>query len=337
MSVLLLGCFWEANPLKILLLLVAVLIGLLLLIEVGLRLIFGFGNPLIYQADQEIGYLLVPDQKTRRFGNRIEINQYSMRSSPIAPIPDSTTLRLLLVGDSIVNGGWWTDQSNLISEMLSQDLSQILDPKTPQPKIEVLNIAANSWGPPNQLAYLKKFGTFHAHSIILIINTDDLFTKPPNPEIVGRDRNYPDHKPAFALLELFNRYRSSPLPPTNTSQLPPEPSDLVGYNLQTLTQIQAITTETSAQFLLALTPLLREIGSPGPLDYEIKARQRLIELTQTEQITYLDFLPIFNSISQPETLYRDHIHLSVQGNQLVTQTLIETLKQQLGITANSSL
>ncbi len=320
---------------KILLIIVAVLVGLPLLFEVGLRVIFGFGNPLIYQADDQIGYLLVPSLKTRRFGNRIEINQYSMRSSPITPVPDSTTLRILLVGDSIVNGGWWTDQSNIISEMLNQQLSTIEGKNTSQNKIEVLNIAANSWGPPNQLAYLQKFGTFEAACIVLIINTDDLFTKPPNPEIVGRDRNYPDHKPALAILEILNRYRSSTSPST-PPQAKPEPSDIVGYNLEAIQQIREITSQTSVQFVLAMTPLLREIGTPGPLDYEIKARQRLIELTKAEQMIYIDFLPIFNSTSQPETLYRDHIHLSIKGNQLVTQKLTQTLQQQLGIAVNSS-
>ncbi|HBE20024.1 MAG TPA: lipolytic protein G-D-S-L family, partial [Cyanobacteria bacterium UBA11367] len=56
---------------KILLIIGGIFIGLFLLLEVGLRLFWGFGNPLIYIADDEIGYLLAPNQKTKRFGNRI--------------------------------------------------------------------------------------------------------------------------------------------------------------------------------------------------------------------------------------------------------------------------
>ncbi len=74
-----------------------------------------------------------------------------------------------------------------------------------------------------------------------------------------------------------------------------------------------------------MTPLLRETGDCEPRDYEIKARSRLIEFTETEQILYLDFLPIFNSIQQPIKLYRDHIHLSPQGNQIVSQIIMNTM------------
>lgn len=322
---------------KIVLIILTVGVGLLILTEIGLRVIFGFGNPLIYQADENIGYLLVPDQKTRRFGNRIEINQYSMRSSPIAAVGDPTTLRILLLGDSIVNGGWWTDQSDIISEILSQQLTQTLDLQTPQNRIEVLNVAANSWGPPNQRAYLQKYGTFRAAYLVLIVNTDDLFTKPPNPEVVGRDRNYPDRQPALALQEVLNRFRSPGQPRATPSSAPqPQPNDPVGYNLRAIEDIRDIAAQAEIPFLLAMTPLLREIGTPGPRDYEIKARQRLTELTQTQQIPYIDFLSIFNSTSEPESLYRDHIHLSVRGNQLVAQKLTQSLQQQIGLWINSS-
>lgn len=315
---------------KIALIFLAVWVGLVIIVEVGLRVFFGFGRPLIYQADTEVGYLLVPNQKTRRFGNRIEINQYSMRGSAITPTPESGRLRILLLGDSIVNGGWWTDQSDIISEILSQQLNQTLDRQT----IEVLNVSAGSWGPPNQRAYLQKFGTFQAAYLILIINTDDLFSKPPNPNIVGRDRNYPDHHPILAILELLSRFSSSK--EISLSPTQPEPNDPVGYNLQAIQEIQEIATQAKMPFLLVMTPLLREIGTPGPRDYEIKARQRLTEMTQTQNIPYIDFLPIFNKIDEPTSLYRDHIHLSVEGNQQVTQKLTKTLQQQLKIAGNSS-
>jgi lysophospholipase L1-like esterase len=74
-----------------------------------------------------------------------------------------------------------------------------------------------------------------------------------------------------------------------------------------------------------MTPLLREIGSPGSRDYEVKARQRLSEFTKTQQIAYIDFLPKFNTTKNPKTLYHDHIHLNLQGNQIVS----EVIKQKL--------
>lgn len=293
---------------------------LLLLLEVALRWLFGFGNPLIYIADEQIGYLLAPNQRTRRFGNRIEINQFSMRGVPIAAKPEPSTLRVLLLGDSIANGGWWTDRDDIISEMISRYLASEID-NTKFKRVEVLNASANSWGPRNELAYLRKFGTFEAAVVVLLLNTDDLFAIAPTFLPVGRDSNYPDRKPPLALVEVFHRYilRSKPAPELAAANS--EEGELVGHNLTAIEQIQAIVRENHTHFLLAMTPLRREIGSPGPRDYELKERQRLTEFTQSQQIFYIDFLPSFNLVDRPEGLYRDHIHLSPQGNQLVSQEI----------------
>jgi hypothetical protein len=312
----------------------AVVIGLLLAIEVGLRSLFGFGNPLIYIGDQQIGYLLAPNQRTRRFGNRIEINEYSMRSAAISKTPAPSTLRVLLLGDSILNGGWWTDQTNTISSVMMRDLA--LTTTSNYHEVEVLNASANSWGPRNELAYLEKFGDFNAQSIIVIINTDDLFATAPTALPVGRDRNYPDSKPPLALMEVWQRYAKQQKPIPELKAVQEEAGDRVGINLEAISKIQALTRQNNSKFLLAMTPLLREIGEPGPRDYEITARQRLKDFTKAQQITYIDFLPIFNANTNARRLYQDHIHLNLQGNQLVSEVIERSLLQILGFSIFSN-
>jgi lysophospholipase L1-like esterase len=304
------------------------LIILGIILEITLRLLFGFGNPLTYIADPQIGYLLSPNQQTRRFGNQIAINQYSMRSPDLALERSPDTLRILLVGDSVANGGWWTDQKEIVSVIMQQLL------KPPMPKsfqqIEVLNASANSWSPRNELAYLRQFGTFAAQIVVLLINTDDLFGTAPTTLPVGRDRNYPDRKPALALIEVITRYLIKPDPIPELKAVQAEAGDRVGFNLEAIAQIQATVAQASGQLLLAMTPLLREIGTPGSRDYEQTARQRLQDFTQSQQIRYLDFLPIFKATAQPQTLFRDHIHLSSLGNQQISQNLSEAIQQMLG-------
>jgi lysophospholipase L1-like esterase len=303
----------------------AVVLGLLVAIELGMRLLFGFGNPLIYIGDQKIGYLLAPNQRTRRFGNRIEINEYSMRSASTNQTPAPSTLRILLLGDSIVNGGWWTDQAQTISSLMMDSLAK----NTNYQNVEVLNASANSWGPRNELAYLQQFGTFHAQAVVLLINTDDLFAIAPTALPVGRDRNYPDHKPPLAIVEVLQRYILPQKPIPELQALQNETGDRVGINLEAISKIQALTQENHSQFLLFMTPLLREIGESGPRDYEIVARQRLSDFTKTNQITYIDFLPIFNSTANSQNLYHDHIHLNNQGNQLVSEIIEQSLTKIL--------
>lgn len=309
---------------KIALLILAIGLGLLTLLEVSLRLLFGFGQPLIYIPDERIGYLLAPNQRTRRFGNRIEINQYSMRSAPVSPTRPASTLRVLLLGDSVANGGWWTDREETISAMIAREL------EGGEGAVEVLNASANSWGPRNELAYLQRFGTFDAQAVVLLINTDDLFATAPTSLPVGQDRNYPSRQPPLALVEVLSRY-VLPSPPVSPElqAVQAETGDRAGRNLEAIQQIKEIVNKNNGQFLLAMTPLLREIGQPGSLDYEKKARLRLNDFTQNEQVTYIDFLPIFNAAPQPETLYRDHIHLSPTGNQKVSELISKELSRLL--------
>ena len=300
-------------------------VGVLVLLEVLLRVLFGFGNPLTYIADEQIGYLLAPNQRTRRFGNRIEINEYSMRSSPITVTRSPFTLRVLLLGDSIANGCWWTDQEQTIAAIMTQMLQQEAAIVNTFNSVEVLNASASSWGPRNELAYLQRFGTFDAQAVVLLINTDDLFATAPTSVLVGRDRNYPSHKPLLALVEAAFRYTLPNKPVPELLAVQAEPGDRVGRNLAAIKQIQDITFQTNSYLLLVMTPLLREVGEPGPRNYEHQARQRLTDFTQTQQIDYLDFLPVFNSVEQLATLYRDHIHLRSQGNQLVSEAIKRAL------------
>ncbi|WP_414548368.1 SGNH/GDSL hydrolase family protein [Anabaena sp. CCY 0017] len=298
-------------------------VGLCVVVEVGLRSLFGFGNPLLYLGDPQIGYLLAPNQRTRRFGNRIQINQYSMRSAPIEEIPAASTLRVLIIGDSIANGGWWTDQDNTISNLITRSLQE--KNISNFQGVEVLNASANSWGPRNELAYLQRFGSFKAQVLVLLINTDDLFGTAPTSLPVGRDRNYPDKKPPLALAEVWQRYIIKPKPIPEMNAVQKETGDIVGVNLEAISQIQEFTRQNNSEFLLLMTPLLREIGEPGPRDYEIKTRQRLMDFTQAQQITYIDFLPLLNAHPDPKALYQDHIHFNLQGNQFISQVIERSL------------
>jgi hypothetical protein len=310
---------------KLALVILTTILAVTLLLEWFLRWRYGFGNPLLYQADEKIGYLLAPNQTTRRFGNHIAINRYAMRSPDFTDNRPEQTARLFLIGDSVVNGNWWTDQSQTVSELLRQQI-QSLHPDRPT---EVLNASANSWGPRNELAYLHRFGLFQSQYLVLVINTDDLFATKPSPLIVGKDKNYPDRLPSFALAEVIDRYL---LP---AAQLPPEllaiqseGGDRVGINLTAIEQIHQYAKTHNAQFLLLHTPLLRETESTGPKDYELVARSRFQEQMNAHYITYIDALPIFRTQANPGELYRDHIHLSPQGNHLLSDQISKWYRSQ---------
>lgn len=282
--------------------------------ELGLRWFLGFGKPVLYVADEATGYRLAPNQRTRRFGNRISVNEFSLRGPAITPEPDPDIHRVLLLGDSIANGGWWTDDSQTISAQLQERLGDVMGP------VEVLNASANSWGPRNQWQYIRKFGIFGASDLVLLLNTDDLFGRQPTSVVVGRDRNYPNQQPPLAWLELINRFRP-PVDIPELAQMRQEDGDVVQKNLEAIGQICAEMEAQGVRLMIFLTPLKRELGEPGPRDYERDARHRLDEHLQGYSVTYIDVLPIFNGLKNPESLYRDSIHFNASGNHILTKLL----------------
>ncbi len=178
---------------------VASLFVLVGLFEVYARVVLGLGNPPLWMADPEIEYLPQPAKSYFRFGNRISYNAYSMRSRdfPRNKVnPDE--LRVLVVGDSIINGGAQTDQQALATTLLEHKLAESLN----RPVV-VANIAAGSWGPPNILAYLRRFGLFDADVVVIVLNSPD-YADAPTFEPLGPKR--PQRKPVLALQELHGKY-----------------------------------------------------------------------------------------------------------------------------------
>ncbi|MBE9139346.1 SGNH/GDSL hydrolase family protein [Nodosilinea sp. LEGE 07088] len=285
--------------------------------ELFLRRRYGLGTPPLYVADIRTGYRLAPNQRLRRRGRRIEINQYSMRGPAIARQRPTDTLRVLMLGDSIVNGGWWTDQSELLSLRVQQALAA---PDLPGCKaVEVLNASANSWGPRNELGYVLRFGTFDAQVVLLVLNTDDLFAIAPHSCDLGRNPQYPTRRPPLALWEALSRSRSYK-PSPELQALHDQPGDRVGVNLEAIRQLHQTVQAAQGQLLLAMTPLRRELEGEGPRDYERVARQRLTHFAHSQAIPYLDFLLLLKSTNYAP-LYFDHIHLSTEGNSWVGQSI----------------
>lgn len=305
---------------KILLVILASMAGLTVLVEIVLRLTMGLGNPALYIADPDIGYLLAPKQKLRRSGNLIEINQYSMRHQDITLEKAANTKRIFLLGDSVVYGTWRIDQTQILSALVAKQLKKV----SGNDSIEVFNASANSWAPRNELAYLKRFGSFDADVLVLVINTDDLFAQQPSSLVVGKSLNYPDKAPPLALIELYQFYFAKPQLIPELEKLKEAEKDRPGANLAAIKEIKAIADLSNARFILALTPLLREFKRESTQE-EIAARKRLEKLVNQENIEYIDFLNVWQDFPQPEFLYRDHIHPSPQGNFQITETLTQSL------------
>lgn len=304
---------------KIWLIILAGVTGVFALAEIGLKLIVGLGNPPLYLAEPKIGYLLAPNQNLQYRGSTYATNQYSMRSATLNPQAER---RIVLLGDSVVNGSWWTDQSKTLASLLTNKLQE------KNPITEVLNISANSWSTQNELAYLQRFGLFDASTLVLIINTDDLFATEPTSLVVDTP-SYPTQKPKLALIEYFQRSIAEPKPLAALEELRQSMSDndRLEQNLGAIAEIKAIADQNNTELILVLTPLLREFQT-GSTDREINARDRLKQLVTTLEIGYIDILSAWADFPQPEFLYRDRIHPTPQGNIKLVDAILDRLKTE---------
>lgn len=159
--------------------------------ELILRFCFGFCHALLYQSSDNYEYIVQPNQDRNRFGVRLMTNAYSQRSEE----PDSTKVRILGLGDSVIFGGGWMDHDSLATTLFSQETG-----------IQMLNISCGSWGPDNCVAYLKEKGCFDAQAMVLVCSSHDAYDRMTFVPVVGVWPNYPKEQYKLAIWELIDRY-----------------------------------------------------------------------------------------------------------------------------------
>src|SRR5688500_4652906 len=103
-----------SKKIVVFLVLIAVAFGLS---EIALRKIWGFGDTVLFQADETIEYIPQPNQNRLRFGHKIVYNEYSMRNEPLT---NDDKCVVLGFGDSVINGGALTDQDSLATTIVEK-------------------------------------------------------------------------------------------------------------------------------------------------------------------------------------------------------------------------
>ncbi|MBR0501617.1 MAG: hypothetical protein IJJ77_00035, partial [Paludibacteraceae bacterium] len=83
-----------------------IIVGIAIVLEVYLRMVWGFCNAPLYRVSNKYEYIVLPSQDGMRFGSHYHYNSYSQRSEE----PDTTRRKVLGLGDSVLNGGVISDQ-----------------------------------------------------------------------------------------------------------------------------------------------------------------------------------------------------------------------------------
>ncbi|MCB0482742.1 MAG: hypothetical protein KDC83_15035 [Flavobacteriales bacterium] len=287
--------------------------GLTVLAELVLRY-YGLQNPPLYISSPQFEYILAPHQDLRYFGKRIFTNGFSQRS----PTLRKGSIRILKVGDSIINGGNPTDHDELASSILSDSLSA-----STKMDVQVLNISAGSWGPDNVFAYLEEFGSFEAISMVMVFSSHDLHDIKGPGNIVGNVVGYPDKNPPFALYNAVERYVWKDLF-TSKDDL----SKLQAANsvLDTFTenpgfeQLIGFAREHKIQLIAYLHPTLLELERKA---YDSNGK-RILEIWKENNLEVMMGIDFMEA-----NFYRDDIHLNADGQKRLAELLFDPIKNTI--------
>jgi hypothetical protein len=281
---------------------VAIAIGIAVLLFAGgeavARFVLGLGDPPLTIRDPDIEYLFAPNRCYHRFGNRVCYNAWSMRSDDLPAAKADGERRVLVLGDSVINGGATTDQADLATEILKKRLG-----------IVVGNVSAGSWGPANLLAYLKRFGSFDADELVFVFSAHDLTDLPLFEPDLGPD--FPETTPPFALWEAATRYLPRYLGVGTVSSTNSGPRPAV---------------DKAAEGRKVASELLAFARSMAPsLCVVFHHDRETIGKTPSEEIAFGEIATAAGArfVSGIETAsdYRDFIHLNAAGQTALADTI----------------
>lgn len=298
------------------------LLLLVLLLAAGeciARFKYGLGDPPLLMSDPKIEYLYKPSMTYHRFGNTIRFNAWSMRSEDF-PMRRSEPreLRVMVLGDSVINGGAWTDQSELATELLKARLAESL-----HRPVRVGNVSAGSWGPPNLLAYAERFGFFDADIVIIVLGSEDYGDAPTFQPLTAEQ---PTHAPICALQEAFQRYlpayidfvrRGASMSKPEAAPVPSQQA--IDESMHALGRLIERARDSGATVALALHSERQELmggRKPGYAIIQAAARKRGVPVIEFGQA-------FRRSINENHEPYRDWVHPNAQGQRLIADALYD--------------
>lgn len=294
--------------------------------ELVLRYVFGFCDALLYRQSDKYEYIAQPNQDRHRFGAYIHYNSFSQRNGE----PDSTKLRVLGLGDSVLFGGTWMDQDSLASTLFSDETGT-----------QMLNISSGSWGPDNCAAYLKEKGTFGASAMILVCSSHDAYDVMTYVPVVGVVPTYPDRQYKLAWAELIDRYLVPRIRMMfGKTEVKLDPDEQVVKNSEFKNTVRQKSSSFNNGFV-QLLDISQKKSIPMAIYLhaerdEIKAGlynemgQKIIEWAAEHDVCLIEGL----RAGETENMYHDKIHFNEAGQRFLATQMVRLYKECLKQTVN---
>lgn len=277
--------------------------------------LLGLGDPPLVELDNSIEYMLKPNSNYERFGNRISVNRYRMRSEDFEPEKTPDELRVIIFGDSVVYGTHHTDQANTISSTLKKRMSD----DNRWSKVTVGSVAAISWGPANILAFVNRFGTFNGDIAVLVLSRHDLYDAPfaDNRPIPYRTR--PSLSAAHDLGQLIVERVKKQLVP-NTEKISKEKRKQI--SVQALWRLIEVLKRDFAGVYLLYHP-----NRSGFERCENKAITAYEDISKQFEIEFKNLCDAYeNAMANNILIYEDGIHLAKGGSKTLSAVITNIIE-----------
>jgi hypothetical protein len=314
--------------------LTAVLAGSLACVELVARFVLGLGTPPLSETHPTIEYLFRPNQKVHRFGNVFATNRYGMRSEDFPPQKlDPHELRILVFGDSVVNGGTLSDQSRIATSIVQRKLAQMQ-----HRNVVVGNISAGSWGPPNELAYLEQFGFLDADLVILVLSSSD-YNDAPTFEPLN-PLTHPTETPVSAAVEGLVRYLPRYLNGNGLHQESsiPDPNEVINKR-----DVQVSLSAERRFYEMAKSENAKVVLVQHWTESELRTGHTLTGYKENRRVGLESLIPVYEDAAKLRSYvdagknpFRDDIHLSDNGQQALAELILDIVERETPALKSSS-
>lgn len=261
--------------------------------ELVLRALGRRDHPL-FRADARYEYLMRPDQDVRYGRIHYVTNALGLRSPPLGA---KRGRRVLIIGDSVINGGQQTTQDSLATEKAARRTG-----------VEVINLSAGSWGTDNAMAWIRAHGLLDADALLVVLSSHDAYDRMTFEPLVGRHPSYPAVRPQLALsaelARLVHRF---------SERRPPAGPRVFADGWRALR-------DTAIVRDLPLTVILHpELGELAMRRYDERGA-RILDSLAAWRVPVVPLLGRMDS-----AMYTDRIHLNDRGQAALADVLVEVL------------
>ena len=256
----------------------------------------------VYCADNTIGYIPAPNQSGNFLNLRKwQFNEHSMGTGAFEP--DSQRFNVLLLGDSVVQGGNPLAQAERLGPRLESLTGW-----------QVWSVSAGSWGLQNQMAYIRSHPEILnvVDAVAIVLNSGDF----GGPSSWTSSLTHPLKRPFPGLLHVARKYGFSlGSPPEVRAELQVMPRDWRA-------DLHDFSVSYRKPVFVFLFPRLDEFEDPEKMHRQLDS---MVPELQKHSGGNVKTVRVAASPLWEKSFYRDAVHPSSEGNAVLAKILMNSM------------